>query len=366
MKVIISKPDLVSLIGKVQSIIPAKPAIPIIANILLEAIDAQLILTATDLTVSMRVHAEAKVTEEGSITLPAKKFIQLVKELTAPLVEIHLETPEIATINSGSSHFKIHGMTKEEFPELADITSGSTIDLATQTFKEVLAKTAFAAARDDSRQMLNGVSVQLIDSKAVFIGTDGKKLAKAIAPLNTPSEVAGSYILPIKAVEEIVRLLDPKEESVKATLLADMIAVEVGGALLISKLIAGQYPDISRIIPEKQQNPIKLHREELTSLLRQVSLFTSDNSSSVRFTFTTGELHLSANSGEVGEGKVHMPANYGGEKFEVAFNPNYFIDILRHSKDETVNFEVRDSYNPGMITDSSNTLFVLMPMRLDV
>ena len=214
--------------------------------------------------------------------------------------------------------------------------------------------------------MLNGVSLQLNQSSATFIGTDGKKLAKAMTTLDASSQASGSYILPIKAVEEIVRLLDPKEDRVKATLLPDMIAVEVGASLLISKLIAGQYPDIARIIPEKQQNPIKLHREELTSLLRQVSLFTAETSPSVRFTFTTGELHLSANSGEVGEGKVHMPANFGGEKLEVAFNPNYFIDILRHSKDETVNFEVRDSYNPGMITDSSNTLFVLMPMRLDV
>ena len=170
MKVIISKTDLTSLIGRVQSIIPTKPAIPIAANILIEALDDQLILTATDLTVSMRVHAEAKVEIEGSITLPAKKFFQLIKELTAPLVEIHLQTPEIATINSGSSHFKIHGMTKEEFPDLPDITSGSVIDLPSQTLKEVLAKTAFAAAREDSRQMLNGVSLQLNQSSATFIG----------------------------------------------------------------------------------------------------------------------------------------------------------------------------------------------------
>lgn len=366
MKVIISKMDLANLISKIQNIVPAKPAIPILANILVEAVDDQLILSATDLTVSMRVHTEAKVVEEGSITLPAKRFFQLVKELTAPQVEIHLQTPEIATINSGTSHFKIHGMTKEEFPALPDISEGAVMDLLTQTFKDMLSKTAFAAARDDSRQVLNGVLVQTINSVATFIGTDGKKLAKAFTSLESPSSAQGSYILPIKAVEEVVRLLDPKEEKVKVTLLQDKIAVEVGSSLLISKLISGQYPDISRIIPEKKKNPIQLHREELISLLRQVSLFTSENSSSVRFTFTTGELHLSATSGEIGEGKVHMPANYGGEKVEIAFNPSYFLDILRHSKEETVNFEVTDSYNPGMITDSSSALFVLMPMRLDV
>ena len=108
-----------------------------------------------------------------------------------------------------------------------------------------------------------------------------------------------------------------------------------------------------------------LHRDELISLLRQVSLFTSEGSHSVRFTFDAGALQLSAVSGEIGEGKVSMPVNYSGPKLEIAFNPQYFLDILRHSKDETVEFDVSDSYNPGLITDSSEAEFVIMPMRLD-
>ncbi|NDE82409.1 MAG: DNA polymerase III subunit beta [Chlamydiia bacterium] len=367
MKVIISKIDLAALIGKIQNIVPAKPAMPILVNIVLEAVNDQLIVSATDLSVSMRVYCEAKVLQEGSITLPAKRFFQLIREFTAPQVEIHLETPEIATINSGTSHFKIHGIAKEEFPDLPDMSAGAKIQMQTQTLKEMLSKTVFAAARDDHRPELNGISLQTTQTQATFIGTDGKKLAKSFTPLESvATDIQGAYILPVKAAEEMIRLLDPKEGVVTLSLLKDKIALEVGGSLLISKLIAGQYPDISRIIPEKKKHPIQLHREELTSLLRQVSLFTSDNSSSVRFTFTSGELHLSATSGDIGEGKVHMPANYGGEKIEIAFNPNYFLDILRHIKDETVDFNVSDSYNPGMITDTSNALFVLMPMRLDV
>ena len=147
--------------------------------------------------------------------------------------------------------------------------------------------------------------------------------------------------------------------------MSDKIAVEASNTILITKLLAGQFPDVSRIIPEKQATPIALHREELISLLKQVSLFTADSSSSVRFSFTTGALHLSANSGEIGEGVVTMPVNYGGEKLEIAFNPYYFLEILRHSKDETVDFSISNAYNPCLITDSSNARFVLMPMRLD-
>jgi DNA polymerase-3 subunit beta len=366
MKVIIPRLDLVSLIGKIQNIVAAKPAIPILANVLIEAIDDQLIISATDLTVSMRAFAEAKVTEEGAITLPARRFFQLIRELTTPTVEIHASSPDMAFINAGTSHFKIHGMHKNEFPALPDFSEGVHLSFASVLLREMLARTAFAAARDDSRQILNGVYLQQGDQKVTLIGTDGKRLAKLYTPVDFPSEQKGSYIIPLKAVDEMIRILDSKEELAKLTLMADKIAVEVGPVTLMSKLLSGQYPDVSRVIPEKKQNAISLHREELISLLRQVSLFTPDHSSSVRFTFAPGELHLSAVSGEIGEGKVNMPVNYGGEKLEIAFNPNFFLDILRHSKDETVHFNISDSYNPGLITDSTMAEFVIMPMRLEV
>jgi DNA polymerase-3 subunit beta len=101
------------------------------------------------------------------------------------------------------------------------------------------------------------------------------------------------------------------------------------------------------------------------ALLRQVALFTNEQTSAVRFTFNSGELHLTAMNGEVGEGKVSMVVNYGGPQLEIAFNPNYFIDILKHTKDETVNLSLIDSYNPGLVTDSTNAHFVLMPMRIE-
>lgn len=366
MKVIISRLDLVSLIGKIQNIVPAKAAIPILANVLLEAIDDQLIISATDLTVSIRVYAEAKVIEEGAITLPARRFFQLIRELTSPTVEIHSTSPDMASINAGSSRFKVHGMHKNEFPALPDLSEGVQLSLTSPMLRDMLSRTAFAAARDDSRQVLNGVYFQQANQVATFIGTDGKRLAKIHVAVDLPPEQVGSYIIPLKAVDEMIRILDNKEDLAKLTLMTDKIAIEAGPVTLISKLLSGQYPDVSRVIPEKKEASMSLHREELISLLRQISLFTEDTSSSVRFTFTSGELHLSAVSGEIGEGKVNMPVNYAGEKLDIAFNPNFFLDILRHCKDETVHFNVSDSYNPGLITDSTTAQFVIMPMRLEV
>lgn len=365
MKAVISKIDLVNLIGKIQSIVAAKPAIPILSNVLIEASDDQLIVSATDLTVSMRCYVEAKVIEEGAIALPARRFFQLVRELTAPQVKISAQTNEIAEITTGTSVFKINGMNKGEFPTLPDLTGAPEIALTSSALKEMLSKTAFSAAREDSRYMLNGVQLQIAQQKATFIGTDGKRLAKTIAPVAIDASVTGAYVIPLKAVEEMIKMLDESNSEIHLNLAQDKISLECGHLTLITKLLSGQYPDVERVIPNKLGQSFSIHREELMSLLRQISLFTSETSSSVRFSFETGQLHLAAMSGDIGEGRVSMPVDYAGPKLEIAFNPYFFLDILRHSKDETFRFGLNDPHNPGLITDSSQALFVIMPMRLN-
>ena len=130
----------------------------------------------------------------------------------------------------------------------------------------------------------------------------------------------------------------------------DKIAVEASNVTIITKLLTGDYPDINRIIPENCEAAVAFTK--LMRLLRQLSLFTVDTNHSVKFTFQEGELKLTANTMEIGEGKVSMPANYHGQKLEIAFNPNFFLDILRHSKEEVVTLGVTDAYNPGIITDN--------------
>lgn len=365
MKVVIAKADLVNIIGKIQSIVPSKPSSPILANVLVEAIDDQLIVSATDLSVSIRCFAAATIIEEGAIALPARRFFQLVRELTAPQIKISSQTNESAEITTGTSVFKIHGMNKEEFPQLPDLTGSPGFSLSHATLKELLTKTVFSAAREDSRYTLNGVQLQIANQKAIFIGTDGKRLAKIFSPISIDPTVQGQYVISLKAVEEMSKMLEDTNAPVNLCISQDKISLENGSTTLTAKLLAGQYPDVERVIPTKLSHQFFIHREELMSLLRQVSLFTSETSHSVRFSFETGQLHLSVVSAEVGEGRVSMPVDYMGERLDIAFNPHFFIDILRHSKDETVRFGLIDSHNPGLVTDSTNALFVIMPMRLN-
>lgn len=364
MKAVASKLDLVSLIGKIQSVIASKPAIPILVNVLIEAMDDQLIITATDLSVSMRCFIEAKVIEEGAIALPARRFFQLVREITSPQIKISAPTTEIAEITTGSSVFKINGMSQTEFPAFPDLTGSLKVSLPNVTLKQMLSKTVFSAAKEDSRYMLGGVRVRIANEQATFIGTDGKRLAKSSASISVDPSVQGAYVVPLKAVDEMIKMLDDSNDPATLLLGHDKISLETGSLTLVSKLLAGQYPDVERVIPAKLAYQFSVHREELMALLRQISLFTSETSSSVRFSFETGQLHLSAMSNDIGEGRVSMPVDFSGPKLEIAFNPYFLLDILRHSDEETVLFGLNDAHNPGLITDASRSLFVIMPMRL--
>ncbi|MGD2169425.1 MAG: DNA polymerase III subunit beta [Chlamydiota bacterium] len=365
MKVVISKEEIVSLIGKIQSIVASKPAIPILSNVLIEAIDGQLIVSATDLTVSMRCYIEGKVIEEGAIALPARRFFQLVREITSSQIKITTTSNEQAEITAGNSIFKIHSLPKEEFPTLPDLSSAMQVSLTASSLKELLSRSSFSAAREDSRYVLNGILLKIDNQKMTFIGTDGKRLAKIMADANIDPSFQGSYIIPLKAVEEMVKTIDDPEAEISLNLMHDKISIEKSNLTLITKLLSGQYPDVERVIPENPKMNIRLHREELITLLRQVALFTADTSSSVRFIFEQGQLTLMATSSEIGEGTVMMPADYSGERLEIAFNPYYFLDILKHSKDETIQFSIDDAFNPGKITDSTSAIFVIMPMRLN-
>lgn len=364
MKFSIQREALSSLIGKIQGVIPSKAVIPILANVLIETDGHHIVVTATDLTVSLRSSLEATIFESGGIALPARRFFQLIRELKAPEVHFETDANNVAVITSGSSHFRINGLEKSEFPTFPEIKGGKSFALSSGRLKEMLVNTSFAAAKDDSRQVLNGICMEIGQGKVIVVGTDGKKLAKIEEPVESSSSEPQSSIIPLKAVEEMVRLLDD-EETITLTLMSDKIALETNKGSLVSKLLAGQFPDYNRVLPDRSSmHQMFLHRDELMTLLKQVSLFTSETSHSVKLTFEQGELKLQAVNSEIGEGKVHMPVDYHDKKLDIAFNPHFFIDILRHCKDETVSFGITDSFNPGSITDTSHAHYVLMPMRL--
>lgn len=265
-------------------------------------------------------------------------------------------------------------MSKSEFPTLPDLSEAAKLTIKQSDLKDMFYRTSFAVSKEENRYVLTGVYLQIVQGKALFVGTDGKRLARAEVVIPHASDLNSECIIPIKAVDELLKNLHREEEEAVVYVMTDKVAVETGDIFIMTKLLSGDYPDVDKVIPQQTTQIVNLHREELISLLRQIALFTTDPTHSVRFSFNKGELHLSANTMDIGEGRVRMPVNYEGPRFDIAFNPAYFLDILRHSKQETVSMGFSDAYNPGIIFDGEQVsvsrselpspLFVLMPMRL--
>ncbi len=371
MKFVVQRESLLSLIGKIQGIVPTKAIIPILSNVLIEAFDRQIVITATDITVTMRSKIDAQIEECGTITVPARRFFQLIRELTAPDIYLETDTNGIARVTSGTSHFMLHGMDSSEFPSFQSVNDGISFNIESSVLKEMLSNTAFAVAKEHDNQALTGLLLELIDGKATAVGTNGKRLAKMDKSINFNNANKSTSVIPIKTVEEIIKLLNNDSQNITINIVDDKISLECDQWCIVSKLISDKYPDYNRIIPSKEEiKEITIHKDELMTLLKQLSLFTSEANNSVKFTFVDGELQLQTINRDIGEGKVKMPVDYSGSQLEIAFNPNYFLDILKHCKKETINFGVSNSVNPGLIVDSSdsqsspNVVFALMPLRI--
>jgi DNA polymerase-3 subunit beta len=373
MKFIMPTQELNFLLNKIQNVVPLKPSLPILSNVHLEVSQGRLTLTATDLTVGVRCQTEVKVLQEGTTTLPARTFAQLLRELTAPHVQLSTGENQVTEIVANTSTFKIHGLKSTGFPQLPDIAEAVQFRIPQSVLKDLLYRVSFAVAKEDNRFVLTGSLMRIAQGQLTFLSTDGKRLARAHASIPIDSAFSGSYILPMKAIDELSKNLTEEGQAV-VYLMQDKIAVEAPPTTIIAKLLTGEFPDVSRVIPEKSEIAITLHREELISLLRQVSLFTTDDNHSVKFTFSDGDLRLSTHQSEKGEGKVSMAVDYRGPKMEIAFNPHFFIDILRHSKEETIVLGITDPHNPGLVAEkesalqdsqSASPLFLQMPMRFE-
>ncbi len=203
MKFIISTQEFNFLVSKCLNVVGAKTTVPILANILIEAAHDELIVTATDLTVGIRCFAESKILSEGATTLPAKKLAQLIRELTAANLEISTNSNETTEIVADSSRFKLNGMGKEAFPTLPEFKDGYYFKVKQATLRDMFYYTSFAVSREDTRYTLTGVCMNIVNGVATFAGTDGKRLAKAHMEIEMDQSFQGSFIIPLKAVDEI-------------------------------------------------------------------------------------------------------------------------------------------------------------------
>ena len=368
MNLTITKEQILAGLQAVQNVVGVRTTLQILSNVLLRAEGDKLEFTATDLDVTVSRTVEAKVKKPGSSTVPVKKLFGIVRELNGNEIDLEVDDKNIATIRSGSSFYKIHGLSADEFPPLPKFKENKKVKLPQETVKGMMRKTSFAISTDESRYVLNGIFLSLKDHKMTMVATDGRRLALVDEEVENTEKSQGEFIVPAKAVSELNRLFQDKgdveikfSDNQAAFTLTDDKGASV---LVITKLIEGNYPNYRQVIPGEAKERVALVREEFLHALRRAEIMTSEKSNSVKLTFTKNRLEITANSPEVGEAKESLAINYKGKDMAIAFNPKYMIDPLNALEQDEVFIELIDELSPGVLKINGPFLYVVMPMRL--
>ena len=366
MEIIVRKNDIVRELQLVQGIVERKNSIPILSNVLAEARDGEVRISATDLDVSLRCGCAAQVVKEGSITLGAKKLYEIARALPESDVHLTVLPDSWATVDCERVHFKMAGLPREDFPTLPDAKAGKGVELPGDVVRSLISRTAFAITAEDARYYLAGALLVLDKDGAAMVATDGHRLSyarrKVALRLNEPMRV----LVPRKAINELAKLLEG-EESVLLQQVENHLVFTVGGRTLASKTVDAQFPAFEKVIGATGDKKIAVPREGLMDAIRRVSLLSSERTRAVKLSLGPGKLELMASSPDLGEAKESLSVEYAGAEVEIGFNAQYILDFLGVAGSDTVALELKDAESQGLLRPGADGdvdyRYVVMPMR---
>jgi DNA polymerase-3 subunit beta len=347
-----------------HNVVEPRQTLPVLANVLLEAQGDTLRMTATDLEVSVRVTGPAKVMKPGTITISARKLMEIVKELPAAPLALKVQENAWVALRCGGASYRLVGLTPEEFPAVGEGASTGWLTIDGKVLRDMLGQTTFAISHDESRYALNGVLLVAQDKELRMVATDGHRLALAVRAL--PAAVpAMSGIVPRKAVQELARIVGSGEE-VQIAIGDNQFMLRMPNVLLIARLIEGTFPNYEQVVPRAHPHRVTLSRAALTSALRRVSVLSEERTRPVRFLLAPGTLKLTASSPDYGEAEEQLEAQFAGEEIAIGFNSRYVLDALGAHAGEQVLIELKDGLSPGVFKsfEDEGTLCVIMPMRI--
>ena len=362
MKFKVDKNILAKGLDTIQNVISAKATLPILANFLLETQKNSLRLTATDLNIGISCVIPVEIQEPGAITIPARRFNSIIKELSDIEIVINTKKNNIVTIETDSCQFKIIGLASEEFPKLPEFKDKEVIELEQVLLKQMLHRTSFAVSLDETRYILNGIMFKINQSNLTLVATDGKRLAIDTKKLNKTSGKEINMIVPIKTIQELQRNLQD-EGTLSIIIGANQVLFDLGSAIIISRLIEGEFPDYQQVIPAAAESKIKINREQFLLAIRRAALLSTPDYQAVKFEVFKNKLVLSKSTPDVGESREEVAMEYSGKELLIGFNPNYLSDVLKNLEGEIVELEISGSEKPGVIR-AEGYVYIVLPMRL--
>jgi len=364
MKFNTTKDVLLRGIQSVQAAINTKSTLPILANILIEGVDDNIILTATDLDIGITSKIPIKPQVVGAVTIPAKKFSDIIKELPDDeAISISVKKNNLVNIECEKSVFKIMGLPKEEFPQLPDLKDKDFMIIEQKKLKKMLRLTGFAISHDESRYVLNGVLFVIKPTYIRLVATDGRRLATIEEKAQLPKALECRFIVPTKTVNELDRILE-EEGDVKMSFGDNQAFFDVGPTRIISRLIEGEFPNYEQVIPKEAKDKLLVPRDRFLAAVKRVALFTNQDSIAIKIDLTKDKMVVSKSAPYLGEARVEVDADYKGKDMSIGFNPGYLIDLLKNIDQETVGFELTDPEKPGAVRVGPEYTYVVLPMQI--
>lgn len=359
-------------LSRVQGIVEKRNTIPILSNVLIEANNDSILLTATDLEVGMRASYPATVGQAGKITVSAKKLYEIVKELPEKEIAFKSKDNSWIEISCGKSLFNIVGLSSEEFPHFPEADENKMFPINGALLNEMIEKTFFSISTDDTKYNLNGIYFKKTEedgnSLLRLVATDGHRLAMVQRSIETPEieELDQGIIFPRKGIHELKKIAEESDSDLRLGFMDNSAVVSKGKTVVIMRLVNGDFPDYNRVIPKNNEDIATINRDYFLHVLRRMAILSSEKSKGVKIELSSGKLEISSSNPDVGDAREEMEVIYNGPELTIGLNARYMIDILQALESENVKLAVKDNMSPGLITPEGDEGFlsVIMPMRL--
>lgn len=369
MKITLDKDSLLTQLQSVTRVASTRSAIQALSGVQLVASAGGTELRATDTDVSLRVPLAAEVESEGSVVIPARLLLEVVRSLPAARVSIELRAAERdVQLTSGNATFNLRTLHAEDFPPFPDPDATAAISLPVKEFVETALKVAGSASHDETRPVLTGILVSAAENKVRMVATDSYRLSVKETTLATTLSAGFEVNIPARALQELARLAaHADDQSLTVSVRQNQVIFVLGRVVLSSRLIDGQFPNDRALIPDVFEHELRISAPELRDVVRRISLLAQKNAP-LRLSFGVGELTVSSQTPDIGEAREALPIAFQGEPFDIGFNPEYLRDGLEAIEDGDVLLRLISPLRPGLLEsgDGSGFVYLIMPIRLNV
>ena len=362
------KSELVQAIQIAGRSIASKPQTPILSGIYLHAEKDTLEIQATDYEIGVILHVEAEVEKSGEIVVSGRYFQEVVRTLPNEEVTVQYDSStSIIKISSGKSTFTLLSMKADDFPKIRPMQEGNRFTINSAVLKELIRRTTFACATDETRPLFMGALLELEGSKVRMVATNSHRLSFDEGSIEDEIPKLSQYVIPKRILEEIQHILSGDvPEKVEVVCTRSEMGFSVHHIYITTRLIEGKYPEYRRAIPSEFSKRVTLSTSDFLSAVSRVGLIArSSEYNTIKLMFNMGEVHIYSDNPVVGKAEETMQAVIEGEDIAIAFNASYLIDVLKTINGDTFIMEMNDSLKPALVREPDNEdfLYVITPVR---